>query len=268
MSRVVLPVGVVTATATVGGVAVAGLDPLQLNFGSTLAAERAVPAATQTARLAPAVASSHAVTTSVRRELPGSVSRDSGRPLLPESGPATPASGPASGSTSASASASSSAAQSPSSSTKPAPSASPSPTSSKPAAQWVCAIRGCAAPMVSGFGARVSPGGVGSTYHQGDDFPVPIGTSLVAMGNGTVVQAGPVDGLGVHVVVDYGGGVQIVYGHMSSVVVYAGQRVSQGQLVGYSGNTGKSTGPHLHLEVHVNGVAIDPAPWLRARGVF
>ncbi len=122
--------------------------------------------------------------------------------------------------------------------------------------------------MVSGFGGRVSPGGIGSTNHQGDDFAVPLGTPLVAMRAGTVVSAGPVEGLGVHVVVDYGEGTQIVYGHMSSVVVYAGQRVAQGQLVGYSGNTGNSTGPHLHLEVHLGGTAVDPAPWLRARGIF
>lgn len=122
--------------------------------------------------------------------------------------------------------------------------------------------------MVSGFGARISPGGIGSSYHRGDDFAIASGTSLHAMHSGTVVSAGWVPGLGIHVTIDYGDGVESVYGHMSQEVVVPGQRVRRGQFVGYSGDTGVSTGPHLHLEIHVHGVAIDPAPWLRARGIF
>jgi murein DD-endopeptidase MepM/ murein hydrolase activator NlpD len=133
---------------------------------------------------------------------------------------------------------------------------------------WTCAVTGCVGPMVSGFGARVSPGGIGSTYHLGDDFAVAWGTSLHAMHYGTVVSTGWVDGFGIHVTVDYGDGIQIIYGHMSRVLVVPGQRVARGQVVGYSGDTGISTGPHLHLEIHVNGTAVNPTPWLRARGVY
>lgn len=139
---------------------------------------------------------------------------------------------------------------------------------SPPQNPWTCAVSACAGPMVSGFGARVSPGGIGSTYHQGDDFAIAWGTPLHAMHSGRVVSTGWVPGLGIHVTIDYGGGVQIVFGHMSRVQVAPGQLVARGQVVGHSGNTGNSTGPHLHLEVHVNGVAIDPAPWLIARGIY
>lgn len=137
----------------------------------------------------------------------------------------------------------------------------------KPQNPWTCAVAGCAGPVTSGFGARVSPGGIGSTYHEGDDFAVAWGTSLHAMHTGTVVSAGWLGGLGNHVTIDYGNGVRSVYGHMSSIHVRPGQWLARGQSVGYSGSTGNSTGPHLHLEIHLNGVAINPAPWLQAHGV-
>lgn len=133
---------------------------------------------------------------------------------------------------------------------------------------WTCAVAGCAGSMDSGFGPRVSPGGIGSTYHLGDDFAIPWGTPLRAMHVGTVVSTGWVSGFGIHVTIDYGDGIQITYGHMSRVTVLPGQWVQRGQQVGYSGNTGVSTGPHLHLEIHLYGRPIDPTPWLQARGVF
>lgn len=138
----------------------------------------------------------------------------------------------------------------------------------KPQNPWTCAVAGCAGPLTSGFGARISPGGIGSTYHEGDDFAVAWGTPLRAMHEGTVVSTGWLGGLGNHVTIDYGDGIQSVYGHMSSINVRPGQSLARGQQVGYSGDTGNSTGPHLHLEIHVGGVPINPAPWLLARGVF
>lgn len=133
---------------------------------------------------------------------------------------------------------------------------------------WTCAIAGCGGQFTSGFGGRTSPGGIGSTYHQGDDFATPIGTSLRALHHGTVTAAGWAGGLGLRVEVDFGGGVSAVYGHLSSVQVTVGQSVSAGQVIAASGNTGNSTGPHLHLEIHLGGVPVDPAPWLRAHGIF
>lgn len=146
--------------------------------------------------------------------------------------------------------------------TKPVKPAAPPPN------PWTCAVNGCVGPMVSGFGARVSPGGIGSTYHMGDDFAVAWGTSLHSMHYGTVVSTGWVQGFGIHVTIDYGDGIQSIYGHMSRVIVVPGQRVARGQLVGYSGDTGISTGPHLHLEIHVNGTAVNPTPWLREHGIY
>ena len=181
------------------------------------------------------------------RSLPGAASRDRAieRPRATATGKATPKKSPT---------------------TKATPKKSKPPV--KPQNPWTCAVADCAAPLTSGFGARVSPEGIGSTYHEGDDFAVAWGTPLRAMHEGTVVAAGWDPGLGNHVTIDYGDGVQSVYGHMSSISVRPGQWLARGQSVGYSGDTGHSTGPHLHLEIHLGGVPINPAPWLQAHGIF
>ena len=131
---------------------------------------------------------------------------------------------------------------------------------------WSCSV--CSARITSGFGTRVSPGGIGSTRHEGVDFSMGIGTPLRAMHTGRVTSASAVSGLGYQVRIDYGGGVQVGYAHMSSIAVRTGQQVTRNQLVGRSGNTGNSTGPHLHLEVHLHGQPVDPKPWLRAHGML
>lgn len=136
------------------------------------------------------------------------------------------------------------------------------------ASGFVCPIAGCGGRFTSGFGARSSPGGIGSTNHKGDDFATPIGTPLRAVHSGTVVAVGWYGGFGMRVEIDLGGGTSVIYGHMSAFSATVGEQVSPGEVIGYSGNTGNSTGPHLHFEVHIGGVAIDPAPWLRARGIF
>lgn len=152
---------------------------------------------------------------------------------------------------------------------KPGPTATKTTKKPKPPQNpWTCAVSGCVGPMVSGFGPRYSPGGIGSTYHRGDDFAIAWGTPLHAMHAGRVISAGWMPGFGIHVTIDYGGGVQIIFGHMSRVQVAPGQLVARGQVVGHSGDTGISTGPHLHLEIHLNGVAINPTPWLIARGIY
>jgi murein DD-endopeptidase MepM/ murein hydrolase activator NlpD len=109
----------------------------------------------------------------------------------------------------------------------------------------------------SGFGYRWG------SLHAGEDFAVSIGTPLAAMSTGTVSYAGPESGYGILVEVRYWDGTISYYGHMSKVSVNVGQAVEPGHVVGLSGNTGYSTGPHLHLEIHPNGgPAIDPLPWL------
>lgn len=132
---------------------------------------------------------------------------------------------------------------------------------------WIFPIAGPHS-ISSGFGHRASPGGIGSTNHMGDDFPTAIGTPLRAMKSGTITAVGWYGGQGMRVEIDFGGGVSAVYAHMSAFSVSVGERVSQGEVVGYSGNTGNSTGPHLHLEIHLNGVPVNPAPWLSARGLL
>ncbi|MCB0828272.1 MAG: peptidoglycan DD-metalloendopeptidase family protein [Solirubrobacterales bacterium] len=116
--------------------------------------------------------------------------------------------------------------------------------------------------LTSGFGPRSSPGGVGSTYHEGIDISVPEGTPIRAAASGTVILASAYGGYGNYTCVDHGSGLSTCYGHQSAFAVTSGQKVDQGQVIGYSGNTGASTGPHLHFEVRVNGVAQDPMGYL------
>ncbi len=108
------------------------------------------------------------------------------------------------------------------------------------------------------FGPRDSPGGIGSTYHRGIDFGG--GGPIKAAGRGVVVEAGPNGGLGNWVLIRHKPGLETGYGHMApgSPIVSVGQAVAQGQTLGTMGTTGTSTGIHLHLEVHVNGVQVNP----------
>jgi murein DD-endopeptidase MepM/ murein hydrolase activator NlpD len=111
-------------------------------------------------------------------------------------------------------------------------------------------------PITSGFGTRW--GG----FHEGVDISVPEGTPIRAAASGSVVIAGWVGGYGNYTCIDHGGGLSTCYGHQSSIAVSVGQSVSQAQIIGYSGNTGHSTGPHLHFEVRINGAATDPLGYL------
>ena len=125
--------------------------------------------------------------------------------------------------------------------------------------------------VTSGFGPRSSPGnGVGSTNHRGVDYAAPMGTAIPAQSSGLVVASGWMGGLGNAVIVEGAGGVQHVYGHNSANYVSVGQVVGKGQSIGAVGSTGNSTGPHVHYEVRMNGVAIDPRKRLRgfAEGGF
>ncbi len=110
--------------------------------------------------------------------------------------------------------------------------------------------------VTSGFGWRWG------RMHEGIDIAVPNGTPVVAAASGTIIVAGWMGGYGNLVVVDHGNGIATAYGHNTTVTVGVGQGVAQGQLLAYSGNTGHSTGPHVHFEVRVNGSAVDPFGYL------
>lgn len=114
----------------------------------------------------------------------------------------------------------------------------------------------------SGFGSRARPKAGASTYHQGIDIAVSSGTSVEATRGGTVTAAGWQSGYGYVVYIDHGGGISSRYGHLSRILVRVGQTVSQGEVIARSGNTGNSTGPHLHFEIRINGTAVNPLGYL------
>lgn len=115
-----------------------------------------------------------------------------------------------------------------------------------------------------------SSGARWSSWHTGQDFAVPEGTPVRAVGDGTVYEAGCGDNFGNQVVIRHDNGYYSQYAHLSLLQAEPGSRVRAGQRVGLSGDTGNSTGPHLHLEIRATphlGSGIDPVPWLRERGV-
>lgn len=117
----------------------------------------------------------------------------------------------------------------------------------------------------SHFGFRVSPGGIGSTYHEGLDIASSYGNPVHATANGRITQAGWVNGYGYLVEINHGNGIKTRYGHNSAILVSVGDQVVQGQTISLIGSTGNSTGPHCHYEVRVNGEAVDPTLFLPAR---
>jgi murein DD-endopeptidase MepM/ murein hydrolase activator NlpD len=111
-------------------------------------------------------------------------------------------------------------------------------------------------PVTSGFGLRWG------RMHEGIDIAVASGTPVYAAAAGTVIYAGVLGGYGNLVVVDHGGGLATAYAHNSAYASSVGQSVAQGAVIAYSGNTGNSSGPHVHFEVRVNGTAVDPLAYL------
>ncbi len=114
----------------------------------------------------------------------------------------------------------------------------------------------------SGFGRRRAPTRGASTYHKGVDWATPVGTAVMASSAGTVAKAGWGSGYGYVVYINHGDGRQTRYGHLSKVLVSPGQTVSQGQKIALSGNTGVSTGPHVHFEILINGTQVNPLSYL------
>ena len=113
--------------------------------------------------------------------------------------------------------------------------------------------------LASGFGYRIDPIYKTPRFHSGLDFAAPQGTPIYATANGVIKIAGNSgNGYGNYVVINHGYGYETLYGHMFKVKSKPGQKVKRGEIIGYVGNTGKSTGPHCHYEVHKNGQRIDP----------
>ncbi|MEA5004726.1 MAG: phage tail tape measure protein [Christensenella sp.] len=108
------------------------------------------------------------------------------------------------------------------------------------------------------FGNRESPGGIGSTYHEGVDIGAPYGSPVYAAGSGSASIAGWYGGYGNAVKLDHGNGLSTLYGHMSEVLTSVGANVRTGETIGLVGSTGNSTGPHIHFSVLVNGEQVDP----------
>lgn len=110
----------------------------------------------------------------------------------------------------------------------------------------------------SGYGMRMHPIYKYEKFHAGMDFTANPGTEIYATGDGTISLAEYGSGYGNHVVVDHGYGYKTLYGHMEKISVRIGQKVKRGELLGYVGNTGLSSGPHVHYEVHKNNTTVNP----------
>lgn len=110
----------------------------------------------------------------------------------------------------------------------------------------------------SNYGGRVDPVNKGFEYHQGLDIAVDFGVPVYAAAAGTVEQAGWNGGYGRYIKIQHGNGYETAYGHMSGLAVSTGQQVIKGEIIGFVGSSGYSTGPHLHYEVIVDGQNVDP----------
>lgn len=113
--------------------------------------------------------------------------------------------------------------------------------------------------IASGYGMRIDPVYGTPKMHKGLDFTAPQGTPIYATGNGVVKVSGTSgNGFGNHVVINHGYGYETLYGHMYRIKARQGQRIKRGEVIGWVGSTGKSTGPHCHYEVHINGHEVNP----------
>jgi len=112
--------------------------------------------------------------------------------------------------------------------------------------------------LTSGYGPRMSPYAARIKMHEGIDIGAPVGTMIVSPADGVVTFSGAKPGFGNFVQIDHGYGVETIFGHASSLSVKKGQKVSRGDRIATVGNTGYSTGPHVHYEVRVNGTPVDP----------
>ena len=117
--------------------------------------------------------------------------------------------------------------------------------------------------LTSDFGMRTHPVLGGRRGHKGVDLAGPVGTPVIATADGVVSKAEWFSSYGLYISLEHGAEIQTRYGHMSRLNVYSGQRIRKGDVIGYIGSTGRSTGPHLHYEVRIAGVAVNPVPYMQ-----
>jgi len=116
--------------------------------------------------------------------------------------------------------------------------------------------------VTAGFGERIDPLNGEGAFHSGMDIAATSGTEVVASADGMVLSAGTESGYGNAILLDHGNGMTTKYGHLSKIYVVVGQDVKRSQVIGAVGSTGRTTGPHLHYEVQVQGTPINPAKYL------
>ncbi len=118
-------------------------------------------------------------------------------------------------------------------------------------------------PITSSFGERQDPFNGEGAFHRGIDISAELGQPVRAPADGTVLMAGPASGYGREVLIDHGHGIHTVYGHLSGFAVTAGQDVRRGDIIGFVGSEGRSTGPHLHYEVRIHETPVNPHKYMR-----
>jgi len=118
-------------------------------------------------------------------------------------------------------------------------------------------------PITSSFGEREDPFNGEGAFHAGIDISAAFGDPVRATADGIVQTAGMATGYGREIILDHGNGIETLYGHLSGFAVTAGQQVSRGQIIGYVGMSGRSTGPHLHYEVRIHNTPVNPHRFLR-----
>jgi murein DD-endopeptidase MepM/ murein hydrolase activator NlpD len=118
--------------------------------------------------------------------------------------------------------------------------------------------------LTSSYGMRTHPVLGGNRKHHGIDLAAPTGTPVYATADGIVSRADWFSSYGLYISIEHGASLQTRYAHLSRLAVANGDVVKKGDLIGYVGSTGRSTGPHLHYEVRVDGVAVNPIPYMMA----
>ena len=116
--------------------------------------------------------------------------------------------------------------------------------------------------LSSGYGMRVHPVLGRRKAHKGVDLAAPTGTPIYATADGVVTKAKWFSSYGLYISIDHSADLETRYAHLSKLAVEAGEHVKKGELIGYVGSTGRSTGPHLHYEVRIDGQAVDPMPYM------
>lgn len=117
--------------------------------------------------------------------------------------------------------------------------------------------------ITSSFGERLDPFNGEGAFHSGIDIGTSFGAAVRAPADGVVVKASYGNGYGREIIIDHGNGVETLYGHLSGFAVTAGEQVRRGQVIGYVGDSGRSTGPHLHYEVRIRNTPVNPHKYLR-----